>query len=316
MKNVYLASLALALFTLTLPGKASAVVTLPAAYGIAGPLYVDAEDSPSKALNNVFGLNTSTTLNVSGTEYGSGGSAEASAVVSAATASVSAEATATEGTVSPGGIATSYGEAGDQLQYFFEVAAPTTTLVGMEIQARVGLSIAAVNAGSLVGTDQADLQISLAYADTGPPLLIHDEFFDFSTGGVINEDQIATIQTNTVYEVFMAASAAAGQVSVDDNPDGLQDYRITEAIVPGGTATEFAYVDPYFSIAPGTPDAGEYSFIFSPGVGNVQLPPIPEPSTWVMLLIGFAGLGSIRFRRARTGANTTIDCRKLLRENP
>ena len=130
--------------------------------------------------------------------------------------------------------------AGDQLQYFFEVAAPTTTLVGMEIQARVGLSIAAVNAGSLVGTDQADLQISLAYADTGPPLLIHDEFFDFSTGGVINEDQIATIQTNTVYEVFMAASAAAGQVSVDDNPDGLQDYRITEAIVPGGTATESA----------------------------------------------------------------------------
>jgi hypothetical protein len=29
--------------------------------------------------------------------------------------------------------------------------------------------------------------------------------------------------------------------------------------------------------------------------------PIPEPSTWAMMLVGFAGLGLAGYRRAKTG---------------
>jgi hypothetical protein len=151
--------------------------------------------------------------------------------------------------------------------------------------------------------NQADLQISLAHAGTGPPLSIHDEFFDTSAGGIIYENQIVNLQTNTEYEVFMSADVGVGQVSVDDNSDALQDYGITDAIVSGGTTKETAFVDPYLSIAAGTPNADQYSFIFSPGVGNQPLPPIPEPSTWVMLLTGFIGTGSIAFRRSRRRSN-------------
>jgi probable HAF family extracellular repeat protein len=42
-----------------------------------------------------------------------------------------------------------------------------------------------------------------------------------------------------------------------------------------------------------------YSF-----VGSVSVPVVPEPSTWAMLLLGFAGLGFAGYRRARAGRVT------------
>jgi hypothetical protein len=32
--------------------------------------------------------------------------------------------------------------------------------------------------------------------------------------------------------------------------------------------------------------------------GNIELSTVPEPSTWAMMLIGFAGLGYAGYRRA------------------
>jgi hypothetical protein len=32
--------------------------------------------------------------------------------------------------------------------------------------------------------------------------------------------------------------------------------------------------------------------------------PVPEPSTWAMMLLGFAGLGFAGYRRARAGRAT------------
>ena len=43
-----------------------------------------------------------------------------------------------------------------------------------------------------------------------------------------------------------------------------------------------------------TSDATAGTLLFSPGVGQA---PVPEPSTWAMMLVGFVGLGFAAFRR-------------------
>jgi hypothetical protein len=68
----------------------------------------------------------------------------------------------------------------------------------------------------------------------------------------------------------------------------------------GGQA--FASVDPAIFVDPTFRDAAEYSIELSPGVGNGlpgTTPAVPEPATWAMLLLGFAGIGFVGYRRAR-----------------
>jgi hypothetical protein len=67
-----------------------------------------------------------------------------------------------------------------------------------------------------------------------------------------------------------------------------------------GSMSASAYLDPYFSIDPSNPDASAYSILTSPGVGNAPGTGVlgtPEPSTWAMMLLGFAGLGWAGWRR-------------------
>ncbi|MDN3922937.1 PEP-CTERM sorting domain-containing protein [Roseateles violae] len=60
---------------------------------------------------------------------------------------------------------------------------------------------------------------------------------------------------------------------------------------PGGSA--YALVDPVFAFGPGV--GPEYSFAFSPGVGN--LPLVPEPHSFILMSAGLLVLGW-RIRRA------------------
>jgi hypothetical protein len=39
-------------------------------------------------------------------------------------------------------------------------------------------------------------------------------------------------------------------------------------------------------------------------VVGVNVDPVPDPSTWAMMLLGFAGLGFAGYRRARAGHGT------------
>jgi PEP-CTERM motif len=65
----------------------------------------------------------------------------------------------------------------------------------------------------------------------------------------------------------------------------------------GGIGYGYAFLDPYFSIDPSSP-AGPYSIITSYGVSNELGSGVPEPSTWATMLLGFAGLGFVGYRKS------------------
>jgi hypothetical protein len=44
------------------------------------------------------------------------------------------------------------------------------------------------------------------------------------------------------------------------------------------------------------PDPDRYQIMFSPGITNITNA-VPEPSTWAMMILGFAGLGFMAYRR-------------------
>jgi hypothetical protein len=71
-----------------------------------------------------------------------------------------------------------------------------------------------------------------------------------------------------------------------------------------GSGSASAYIDPYFSIDLSNANAAAYSIFVSPGIGNSPSPGVPgtpEPSTWAMMLLGFAGLAFAGFRQAKAG---------------
>jgi hypothetical protein len=67
----------------------------------------------------------------------------------------------------------------------------------------------------------------------------------------------------------------------------------------GGSA--FASADPYIFVESTDPNADLYSIRVSDGIANAvpSSTAVPEPSTWAMLLLGFAGIGLAGYRRAR-----------------
>jgi hypothetical protein len=65
----------------------------------------------------------------------------------------------------------------------------------------------------------------------------------------------------------------------------------------GDSETAFAMADPSFEIAPSCGCAQDFEILLSPGISNGVLP-VPEPSSWAMLLLGFTGLSIVGYRRS------------------
>lgn len=55
-----------------------------------------------------------------------------------------------------------------------------------------------------------------------------------------------------------------------------------------------------------TPPAGSYVTVLATLPDGYSIAAIPEPSTWAMLLIGFAGIGAIGYRRRQGASNRPI----------
>jgi PEP-CTERM motif len=68
------------------------------------------------------------------------------------------------------------------------------------------------------------------------------------------------------------------------------------AQVGAGQDTQSATIDPFLSIDPiFLLDNPGLSLEFSSGIVNIS--PVPEPSTWAMMILGFAGVGFMAYRR-------------------
>jgi hypothetical protein len=66
-----------------------------------------------------------------------------------------------------------------------------------------------------------------------------------------------------------------------------------DATIIDASGTGFAWVDPFFGAADG------FTIHLSDGIGNAPLfaESVPEPSTWAMMILGFAGIGFMTYRR-------------------
>ena len=106
--------------------------------------------------------------------------------------------------------------------------------------------------------------------EVGLPLVI-DESLDFVGSWQVNGTYL--FPTNVPITVSMLVSG--------------------ESEINGGFGSYSASIDPIFSVD----SSSGYQLVFSPGIGNVP-GTIPEPSTWAMILIGFAGLGFAGYRRS------------------
>jgi hypothetical protein len=191
---------------------------------------------------------------------------------------------------------TASGMANAELQYYFEVGGPTPS-VQLQIQAVGYFTIGPVPEGGgaqgliSLSVDGPGLDIAdVATAETANPTAIVVSGVGTVSGnreqgytGNINRTSTMTVDTDQLYTVDIDAYSYATA-----SPDA--PYIYSEA-----------FLDPYFSIVSDDPEA--YTLEFSPGVGNSPLSAaVPEPSTWAMMLAGFAGLGFVTFRRSRKSA--------------
>jgi hypothetical protein len=74
----------------------------------------------------------------------------------------------------------------------------------------------------------------------------------------------------------------------------------------GCSARGTAEVDPFLQIDPGFGQAADFQLVLSPGIGNFAPGTVPEPSTWAMMLFGFAGLGFLGYRKTRKAGVATV----------
>ena len=105
----------------------------------------------------------------------------------------------------------------------------------------------------------------------------------------------------------LAIGPFSGTLSLPTGTPILVTLR-ANASLAGTSPFASAILDPYFAIDPSNADPSAYSILTSPGIGNAPstgVPGTPEPSTWAMMLFGFAGLGWIGYSSRRVAARRT-----------
>jgi hypothetical protein len=199
---------------------------------------------------------------------------------------------------SAGGGDFAYGSTAEgSLQYYFVVVSPTNTTVNLIMSGSLSFSSSAT-----ILDPESDTGLATAFASSYAQLEITQSFEDYGYGtapdgsnnaqtGLTTLDEPLTFETNTVVEVSMEAIANASCGNSDTG---------TQVACNGFAASAGAAVDPTFTFAPGS-GAGD-EIVFSDNLATVG--GVPEPSTWAMILTGFAALAFTGCRASRKSAVT------------
>jgi PEP-CTERM motif len=172
-----------------------------------------------------------------------------------------------------------------ELRYYFALIGPD---FGAQVPVIVKDSSESGPQSVAFGTSDPNAETGIAFSITGPGVNLSgnacvNTISPCSSTGIPAVWNF-NVTVGDIYEIDMLAD-------IQNIFSGCVDCAIAAA----------AGADPYIGVDPSFPDANAYSVIVSAGVANVPLT-VPEPSTWAMTLLGFAGLGCAGWRARRKTA--------------
>lgn len=146
--------------------------------------------------------------------------------------------------------------------------------VPVQVDAHGGITVSAV--ASAVNSNNNYAQVNFGIAGEFSDNLIVAG--DALTTQKFDDTNTYNLLANHLYSLSLYGNLAAGSAGN----------------LGGGTVTISAFLDPTFTVV--GDNAKAYTLNFSPLVGN-DVGAVPEPSTWAMMILGFAGLGFMAYRR-------------------
>jgi hypothetical protein len=114
-----------------------------------------------------------------------------------------------------------------------------------------------------------------------------------TTPGVGQDSFLVQTTVNPAFAPLLVSSPTQGEWTISGEYDVVANVIYRVSLQVGASNGSSSYIDPTFLIDPAY--SSNYSLIFSAGIVNG----VPEPSTWAMMLIGFAGLGYMGLRSRR-----------------
>jgi PEP-CTERM motif len=165
----------------------------------------------------------------------------------------------------------------------------------------------------VLGASKTELSLSTTHTVTNVNGTTQSDTITSSSGATVS------VPAGAVYEAVLTGMKA--QISVPFTYTGDATYQDGSVIPIDGTGVFNGSSTSDFQTAiicvsqPGGCEAGvggDLSDFLPPGflapgeevVAVLPATPVPEPSTWAMMLLGFAGLGLAGYRRARAGRGT------------
>jgi hypothetical protein len=237
----------------------------PASYSITGPGTINASGaSPQSGSYSFFGG----TLDVN--------------AAAATTAQPAASASVVSGGCTSGFAGSGCGggsfSVSAKVDYHIEVNGPTGVMVPYYFDTAGGITGVAGPGQSGAGSAQVSLiapgGIGLTGFDAGT--ILEQSGLVVCEGSCVNSTQHVSLLSNTEYTVEVSAS-------------GFVFTNYASSIS--------AWADPYIFIDPTYVGGNQFSLLVSDGVGNSPVGGVPEPSTWAMMILGFAGIGFMAYRR-------------------
>jgi hypothetical protein len=167
----------------------------------------------------------------------------------------------------------------------------------------VDIDLSPIPSVSMTGVGKGEVGISALtyyFAVVGPsgPVPISINAMGSTTGAGGEDAFLVQTTVNPAFSPLLVSSPTQGDWTINGkySVDANVIYRVSLQVETDGDGS--SYIDPTFTI---DPSYQNYSLIFSAGVVSG----VPEPSTWAMMLVGFAGVVFMTYRRRNQASALT-----------